>query len=168
MKRPRIALVWIAIAAMAPGAAAQDALALRPGVRVRLHARSVDEIPGVVSYSASGVVDGHPSPCRIPRGSIETLEIETRKGSRTQGALIGLAVGAGTGAAIGFAAGCDTCIPDKGGTAFFGGVVLGAIGLVIGLASGHEGHFEKVPPEHFQVSLRALRQGVGVQAALAF
>jgi len=76
-------------------------------------------------------------------GQIKRIEQEKTWVGALEGLGLGVLIGGATGAVLGYADGDDECMNDHcwfaldaGGKAMIGGVVLGALGGIIGLAAG--------------------------------
>lgn len=141
MGAPRIALLLAAmILAARLDLLAQQEPIVAPGARVRVTAPSIsrDRLVGTVVEMGEDTcvleVERRTQPVALPLASLETLEVSQGKKSKAgTGALIGLVVGAGGGAALG-AGICSSLSDLPGGSDDCGGAAI-AGALLFGLPS---------------------------------
>ena len=151
----------------------QLALALAPGVRVRLTAPTIGEeavVGTVVSVDTAGTIvvrpsqrvgtDGEPSLLSIPSAAVKRLEISQGRHSSVSGgaggALGGLMGGVLAGALLG-----SLATGPEAGMAYLGTLPLGAaVGLVIGTVIGARprDHWQTVPLSRLQIGLNRPRR----------
>lgn len=140
---PGLPAIVLAALALTPGAAELAAQAAE-GDTVRISTawgRSVYQLRAIRGDTV--VVEEDDAIFGIPRSHIDRIEVGTRRGPEqvVYGALIGAGIGAAAGAVLGFGLGtsCESgelgCVP-AGEAAAAGGLVLGAVGGIAGLAAG--------------------------------
>jgi hypothetical protein len=110
---------------------------------------------------------------KVPRRTIEAVDVSRGQTSRGIGALAGLAAGAGLGAFIGaITYDCQHCFggpSSAGGAALLFGAGLGTVGAVVGVLAGGGERWERLPADRIRVSLSPHRgRGLGVSVAFAF
>jgi hypothetical protein len=163
----------------ASGAGAQDVVTVAPGQRVRLTlADSNSEGSSLVGEAVA--LDDSRMTLRVshrkdlvvvPRPSIQQLELSTGRGSRGRKALIGAAVGTAIGVVVGLNdyEGATDPITSKAGTAMIGGVLLGTLGALVGVALPPGERWKKVPTARIHLALTPVRgRGGAISLAFAF
>jgi hypothetical protein len=184
-QRGAIAIVFVLFAV--PAAAANDpSPELREGSRVRVtrsalrgDARPERFVGALVRLEETDIVvqlDGEA--IRIPLDSIETLELRAAHKRRT---LLGAAVGAGAGLALGALLVASLCEADSEcGNAVTGVAIVTGTGALLGAAVGaafHSDEWRAVPLDRpaltldlraLQVGVHASRDNLGAQLSLRF
>ena len=151
----------------------QLALALAPGVRVRLTAPTIGEeavVGTVVSVDTAGTIvvrpsqrvgtDGEPSLLSIPSAAVKRLEISQGRHSSGSDGAVGSVVGLMGGVVAGALLGSLATGPEAG-MAYLGTLPLGAaVGLVIGTVIGARprDHWQTVPLSRLQIGLNRPRR----------
>jgi len=161
---------------------AQTETLVAPGDRVRITAPTIsaDRVVGTL-YKLDGDVcvlriEGR-SPMKLPLAEVATLEVSRGSKSRAGvGALVGLAVGATTGAFLGHSWGSESC--DDGSTfclekaenAVLTGTVFGLVGAGIGALTGsfiEVERWEEIALDELRIEASALSpDGVSVSVSL--
>lgn len=173
LRRPA---VIIAALTLASGAAELDAQAVA-GDTVRI---TTGRAKGIYEFRAirgdTVVVREHDAAVGIPLSRIDRIEVGTRRGPEriVLGAILGVGIGAATGALVGRASG-DDC---DGTTTFclgmsadekasFGAVALGAIGFIGGAIIGAQSpwSWKRVGPENLALQAAPTLDGFSLQVS---
>jgi hypothetical protein len=168
MNAPRVASLVAALVVAAPFTLlAQQESLLAPGERVRVTAPSIGVHERVCTFSAlrrdTALVMDRGTLLALPLASVTKLEVSRGRGSRAgKGAVIGLLVGTGAGAALGV---IDLAGEDEVAEYLFvfyaglGGGVGALLGAVLGAVSRVD-RWEPVRLYPVRVGLRSQRNGV--------
>lgn len=166
-------LLLVALSALARGVPAQDTLAIERGERVRLTFSSGrSSVVGVLVTQDRDSLRVQPQadapPVAFPRAAVTAVEASLGyHGHAGPGALIGMLVGGGVGAALGSGCSGDFLCPGPGG----GALVLGGTGLLFGALVGvfvRSERWEPVYPEHFGVAFVKTPHGLGIGVSIGF
>jgi hypothetical protein len=160
----------------ASGAGAQDLVAVAPGQRVRLtlddsNSEGSSLVGEAVALDDSRMtlrVSHRKELVVVPRPRIKQLELNTGRRSRGRKALIGAAVGTAIGVVVGldsYGGGDETF--SKSGSAMIGGVMLGTLGALVGVALPPGERWKTVPMTRVHLALTPAR-GRGAAISLAF
>lgn len=152
---------------------AQEPPPLEPNTRVRITARWLQWHQQVATFHGlrgDTLVLATDSTVLCPLTAVERLEVSAgRKSHLWVGAGIGLLAGAALGAITWPSAGCDWV--SEGQCRLYGALGLGAVGAVAGGVTGlliKSDRWEEVPLDRLRVSVRPVRDGVGLGANIAF
>ena len=159
---------------------AQEQVTVGALVRITAPSISKDRLVGTVIATTADTFMLRPmrqaEPLAIPLASVTNLEVSKgKKRSIGKGALIGLLVGASTGAILGAALyeDCEICdiSVNRSDWAFFAGGVFGLGGTVVGALRGarRTDQWQEIPLDRIRVSILPQPQGgLMLSASVAF
>jgi hypothetical protein len=166
-------LLLVAVAALAPGVAAQDTLAIERGERVRLIVESrPNAVVGILvtqdrdSLRVQQRADAPP----VAFSREDVIGVEASLGAHGHagtGALVGLLAGGVAGAALGSGCSDDFLCPGPGG----GALLLGGTGLLFGALVGvfvRTERWDPVYPEVVGITIVKPPRGLGIGVSIGF